>query len=409
MAHPDRLVALDLLVFAPLPFERDGQRTHQLGVSVFYAELLPRLAAAGHRVRVIAEAPTPIAGEERTGLPIEAERLDVDWFAFEYRSGRKPADAAFCQATQDRVAPLFDRAVATRRPDLVVLGREILAPAILPLCQAHGLPTTVIAHGVTLAAASRHDYPAAARAGLYEGLRGVDHVIAVARHLEATLRSHGVERASTLTNAADTERFHPAPRDPGLLDRWSIQPDRLIVAQVASLKAAKRPLDILRAAEHLAGEDLPIVNLIVGDGPGRADLEAEVRRAGLADRFRFAGELEHAQMPDVMRLADIVVLASESEGYPLIFSEAQACGRVVVASDIPAAREALRDGETGVLFRMGDAADLAARLRSLAGSPSLRRRIGEQARAAACAWNTQAVAEAYAQAFGQIAARTNAG
>jgi glycosyltransferase involved in cell wall biosynthesis len=270
------------------------------------------------------------------------------------------------------------------------------------MCREQGLPCAVIAHGVTLAAAERADYPASARQRLYDGLRGADHVIAVAQHLAASLRALGVERVSAIANAADTERFRPAPRDAGLMEAWRIGPDQQVVAQVASLKAPKRPLDLVRAAQILAGEGIELLHVVVGDGPGRTDLEEAVRAAGLEAAFRFPGEVEHARMPDVMRLADMIVLASEREGFPLIYGEAQACGRVVVASDIPAAREAIVDGETGVLFRVGDAVDLAAKLRELAGDRTRCERIGRKARAATEGWNAASVARAYSLEFGRV-------
>ena len=63
------------------------------------------------------------------------------------------------------------------------------------------------------------------------------------------------------------------------------------------------------------------------------------------------------------------------------YVETQACGRVLVASDIRAAREVILDGETGVLFRPGDVTDLTDKILGLAGAPERRAEIGRQARA----------------------------
>jgi glycosyltransferase involved in cell wall biosynthesis len=86
-------------------------------------------------------------------------------------------------------------------------------------------------------------------------------------------------------------------------------------------------------------------------------------------------------MPDLLALADMVVMPSASEGMSLACLEAMACGRLVIASDIPGAREIITPGETGLLFRLGDVADLAARTVLAGRDPELRARLGEDARA----------------------------
>jgi glycosyltransferase involved in cell wall biosynthesis len=169
---------------------------------------------------------------------------------------------------------------------------------------------------------------------------------------------------------------------------------QVVAAQVSGLKPSKRPLDVVRAAALAAAGAPQLVHLVVGGGAGRDAVEASAREEDVFARFRFAGEVDHAHMPDLMNLADLLVLASEHEGLPLVFGEAQACGRVVVASDIPAAREAIVDDETGVLFRMGDPTDLAAKLVALAHDPARRARIGRQARTAAEHWTTDHAARA---------------
>jgi 1,2-diacylglycerol 3-alpha-glucosyltransferase len=110
---------------------------------------------------------------------------------------------------------------------------------------------------------------------------------------------------------------------------------------------ASEALGLLRFARGLPDyvRRIPrLLYIIVGDGPGRVQLEAQCRGKGIVDRFRFPGWIEHTRMPDYLRLADIVVMPSESEGQSLVYLEAQACGRVLLASRIEGAR-IIRDGE----------------------------------------------------------------
>lgn len=109
-------------------------------------------------------------------------------------------------------------------------------------------------------------------------------------------------------------------------------------------------------------------------------MEDACRQHGIAEKFRFAGWVDYERVPKYVNLADIVVMPSEAESQARVYLEAQACARVLVASDIPGAREVIEDGETGLLFRTGDIDDLTAKTLLAAGNPELRAKIGRQAR-----------------------------
>jgi glycosyltransferase involved in cell wall biosynthesis len=134
-------------------------------------------------------------------------------------------------------------------------------------------------------------------------------------------------------------------------------------------------------------------------------MEMAVAERGIGGRFRFAGWLDHAAIPRYLSLADVVVMASEFEGRSLVSLETQACGRVLLASDIPSAREVVVDGKTGLLFRTGDVAHLAARLLDILGDARLRETIVRQARRAAERYALEDVVAAYEALFRDIISR----
>jgi glycosyltransferase involved in cell wall biosynthesis len=118
------------------------------------------------------------------------------------------------------------------------------------------------------------------------------------------------------------------------------------------------------------------VYLIVGDGICLEEMKAQCRSSGVLDHFRFVGWVDHEAVPRYLNLADVVLMPSESEAAALVYLETQACAKVLIASDIAGAREIVRDGETGLLFRMGEVGDLTGRILLAAGDPELRDRIG---------------------------------
>ncbi|MGH7358098.1 MAG: glycosyltransferase, partial [Candidatus Rokuibacteriota bacterium] len=91
------------------------------------------------------------------------------------------------------------------------------------------------------------------------------------------------------------------------------------------------------------------------------------------------------------------VLTSETEGLARVYLETQACARVLVASDIPAVREVVTDGATGLLFGTGDVEALATKILLAAADPALRATIGRQARERVRAHSLDEAVLAYAR------------
>ncbi len=98
---------------------------------------------------------------------------------------------------------------------------------------------------------------------------------------------------------------------------------------------------------------------VVGDGSQRAELESLARELGVHDRIDFMGVLSEDKLRSVMTDADIFVSCSSSDGTSVSLLEAMAAGVFPIVTDLPANREWLTPGETGVLFPVGDHERLA--------------------------------------------------
>jgi len=374
---------LSILALAPLPFLRDGVRTFAAGAPIFNAQLFSRLARLGHRVRVIAEAPAAREGEVRAGLAWDIANLTVEWFVYEHRSSITPPTAEFREQTRRAIRPVFDRLVAVERPDVVLFGRETTPLFMLDRCRDHRLPAIVISHSVAASALARGLYPEEIARELVACFNEVEVVVTIAGHVEDKLRKVGVERVVTIRNVVDAEMFRPESKDASLLRDLRLTPARPIVGHVSALRPAKRSLDVVESAAIVLHSRPQVAYVIVGDGPSRSEMERRARQLGILSSFRFAGEVAHEHVPRYLNLCDIVVLSSEREGLPLITLETQACGRVMLSSDIPGSSEIISDGETGVLFRAGDVDDLAVKTLALLDDREWRDAIGRRARAVA--------------------------
>jgi phosphatidylinositol alpha 1,6-mannosyltransferase len=397
---------LDVLAIAPLAYRVGGRGRFQFGGSLYCTALLAGLARLGHRVRALASGPEPGAPEAPEPL---APGVRVDWGALEYRSARAPFPPDYVRRERANVEAALDRAAAERRPDLVLLGSESQAWYAAEPCRERGLPTLLVAHGVPTAALKAGIYPPEAKAALIAHLQQVDRVVAVARHLEAVLRSLGFSRVETISTGVDTRMFRARRKSPAELAKHGIASERFVVGSFSHLRPEKRIIDLVASAELVLAGEPRALYLVAGDGPDRERTVSLVVQKGLTESFRFLGELDHRTVPAHMALCDTVVLASEREGCGVVCLEAQASGRAVIYSDIPAARELVADRETGLLFRMGDAEDLAAKTLELAQDAALRRALARSARAAVLGRTTERWIHAWSEAIVETATAGAAG
>ncbi|MEV0360859.1 glycosyltransferase [Nocardia sp. NPDC050697] len=133
----------------------------------------------------------------------------------------------------------------------------------------------------------------------------------------------------------------------------------------------------------MALQELPGTELVIAGGaPGDAG-EAELARLravaadyGVADRVRFAGTVDRAAMPALLRSADAVLCTPWYEPFGIVPVEAMACGRPVVASAVGGLLDTVVDGVTGRLVPPRDPLALAGALRALLADPALAGRLG---------------------------------
>jgi glycosyltransferase involved in cell wall biosynthesis len=157
------------------------------------------------------------------------------------------------------------------------------------------------------------------------------------------------------------------------------------VVMVGRLQAPKDPFTLIRAWAQVPE---PHRLALVGDGPLQPSVAALIDELGLAERVTLLGA--RADVPAILAEADLFVLCTTREGLPLAVIEAMMSGLPVVASDVGAVAEAVRDGETGLLVPAGDAAALASALRTLLDDPARRYAYGEAGRRRALKHFTEA-------------------
>jgi glycosyltransferase involved in cell wall biosynthesis len=382
---------------------------HQGGSALSGFQLLEGLAGLGHRIEAIA----PITEDAlRSGDPLAGggHGIEVARFVLPYLdvSPDTPPSGDYRQLEGGRIAQLVADAAARDRPDVLFIGRESFAEHAAPLAQMHSLPSVMRLAGATTMGILNGSYPAPLAERLLERFRQVDVAVTSTRHIQRTLGRLGLPAIEVIRNPVDLERFRPTHGSPALRRELEIGDDAIVVAHLSNLKTLKRPLDIVSAADTASREDGRLVFLVVGDGPGRKELEQACRERGLAAKFRFPGWVDYERVPDFISCADIVAMPSAGEAQARVYLETQASARTLIASDIPAAREVIDDGKTGLLFRTGDVSHLAERVLEAARDPELRARIGRRARRRVAVHSLPRVVAAYSELLGSVVLRDGA-
>lgn len=214
-----------------------------------------------------------------------------------------------------------------------------------------------------------------------------DQVIAVSGRLLEYVASCGVpeSRIHVLPNAVDPQRFAPLRRRHGRTVREQYQlENKRVIGFVGSLKPWHGTETLIEAFRRLHTTAANTHLLIVGDGPGREELEKYAHAHGLNGAVTFTGNVSYDDIPQYLAAIDIAVAPygpNENFYYsPIKIFEYMAMGKPVVAGSIGQVEEVIAHGETGLLFAPGNLGQLVAGLATLAEDAELCRYLGERAR-----------------------------
>ncbi|BCA59036.1 glycosyltransferase [Sphingomonas sp. HMP6] len=221
-------------------------------------------------------------------------------------------------------------------------------PAAVALGRHFGVPVSIKARGADI-----HHWGRAAPTGTQVIAAGqaADGVLAVSQAMRADMTALGIpaDQIRVHHTGVDLDRF--APRD-RIAAKAAYGVTGPLIVSLGALIPRKGHHIVINALAALPSATL----LIAGDGPERTALTAQIAALGLGERVRLLGSVPHADLPALLGAADVMALASSSEGLANAWVEALACGTPIVVTDAGGAGEVVTDPAYGrIVQRSGDA------------------------------------------------------
>ena len=254
--------------------------------------------------------------------------------------------------------------LARQRPDLVVAGQLVRAgPIAYAWHRLTGCPYDLWVYGgeTNLEFAPRPWMTSY----LHRVLRGARAVFTNSPYTTDEMVAFGLppERVVELPLAVDRDVYRPQARDPDLVERYGLE-GKLTFLTVGRLVERKGVDTMLRCLAGLGADMPPWHYVVVGDGPYRPALEALTHELGLRDRVTFTGYVADGDLPAYYILCDVFSMPNREvagpagsglsvEGFGIVFLEAAACGKPVIAGRSGGAVHAVEEGVSGYCVGSG--------------------------------------------------------
>jgi len=264
------------------------------------------------------------------------------------------------------------------RPDVTLSAHILTSPAAVAIRRALGAPIVQYFYAEEIGAKPKLAAFAARRA---------DEVIAISSYTAGLITATGVMPASM-------RLISPGVDVPG--DSGPLSADRPTLLTIARIAERYKGHDVLVRALPLVRAKVPDVEwIVIGDGGLRAGVEQLARSYELADSARFLGSVSDEQRNSWLRRADLLAMPSRlpsgglaGEGFGIVYLEAGAYGKPVIAGNVGGAVDAVVDGENGLLVDPTDPVAVADAIAGLLLDGERAGRLGRagKERANAYAW-----------------------
>ncbi|HNQ95457.1 MAG TPA: glycosyltransferase [Anaerolineales bacterium] len=349
------------------------------GASIVVEQLAQDMAAHGHQVLVIA------ASDKNHPYISTKKNLTIQ----RLRSMYHPLRVGQRFLVYPRASIL--KALEKFQPDIIHSHEPILCWVGFEYAQRRHIPTTFTVHMlpwyVTAVFTDRGGLDKAVEKAGWKYLdilaRKSTSVITTTKTVtDIVTGAMGID-SETIPCGIDTRLFHPPLSDGETAStrrRLNLPLDVPIILHVGRLDPEKMVERVIHAAAEVM-KSSPAHLLIVGDGKEKEKLVSLAKALEIQARVHFTGYMSmNDGLPDVYRLANVFVMASEVESQGLVLLEAAASGLPLAAFEATSIPEVVHHGENGYLVKPGDARAMAEAIAQIIEAPALAKQMGEESR-----------------------------
>jgi phosphatidylinositol alpha-1,6-mannosyltransferase len=267
--------------------------------------------------------------------------------------------------------------------DVVCIGELVASGWLATACRVLlRLKSLIYIHGEEISTRMSYDEMGRRRRRAISRTDGVVAVSPFTRGMLMTMMGVPEAKIQLITPGIDVRRFSPRPPRADLVARYGIA-GKIVLLTVGRLFARKGMDRVIESLPQIRPVIENICYLVVGDGPYRSVLEDLAARHGVKDAVVFAGTVPENELIDHYALADIFVMANrempdgDTEGFGLVFLEANACGIPVIAGKAGGSVDAVTDLRNGLVVDGRDPADITAAVIRLCQNDTLRAQLRE--------------------------------
>ncbi|MEM1127499.1 MAG: N-acetyl-alpha-D-glucosaminyl L-malate synthase BshA [Bacteroidota bacterium] len=338
------------------------------GSGVVATELGKALAQRGHNVHFIAYS-MPFRLSHVTDR-IRFHEVQVNTYPlFEYPPYALALTSMMVDVARFEKLDLLHVHYAIPHATSAMLARDIL--------RTHGLQVPIVTtlHGTDITIVGQDSSFAPV---VTYSINNSDGVTAVSDYLRRETLEHFAitNEIEAIPNFIDTARFQRKEKD---YFKQALCPNgEKVMVHVSNFRPVKRAPEVVHVFHRLKQRGLDLKLLLVGDGPDRSTAEQLCRDLGVCEDVRFLGKQDPVE--EILSIADVFVMPSESETFGLAALEAMACEVPVVCSQIGGLPELVIHGENGFLCPLGDIDAFTDAAYSILTNDDLHRRMAHAAR-----------------------------
>ncbi|MEA5521500.1 glycosyltransferase [Limnoraphis robusta] len=248
-----------------------------------------------------------------------------------------------------------------QRPSLLITTHINYSIPCYWLYRLIGIPYWIVAHGDEVWNLQHPLYQKA--------LRQANLVITVSHYTRDRLlteQSLRPTQVKVLANTFQATRFDIAPKPPNLLKRYGLTADQPVILTVSRLGLTAAPYkgyyQVLQALVQVRRQIPNVHYFLVGKGDARPEIESLITQLSLTDCVTLTGFVPDEQLNDYYHLCDVFALPSQIEGFGIVYLEALACGKPVLAGNQDGAVDPLWGGDLGCLVDPEDVNAIAENL-----------------------------------------------